>query len=65
VHASIWRFEFEINNQAATVTYRVAVLRRHNQVAEVSMSPGEGFDVTDADFTAMVLRAGERLHERD
>jgi hypothetical protein len=65
VHASIWRFEFEINNQAETVAYRVAVLRRHDQVAEVTMSPGQGFDVTDADFTAMVVRAGERLHERD
>ncbi len=65
VHALIWTFQFQINAKAQTVYYRVAVVRRHNQVAEVTMSPGEGFDVTDADFAAMVVRAGERLHELD
>jgi Sigma-70, region 4 len=61
VHGHAWTFTYEVSNTARTVTYRVGLVRRQGLVAEVTLSPTSTFDMTQEEFAAMSLRAGERL----
>jgi hypothetical protein len=61
VHGHVWTFTYQVNATAQTVRYRVGLVRRQGLVAEVTLSPTNTFDMTEAQFAAMAQRAGERL----
>ncbi|MGH3356651.1 MAG: sigma factor-like helix-turn-helix DNA-binding protein [Nocardioidaceae bacterium] len=62
MHGHVWRFEFEVD-RGNSVFYRVGLVRSGRRVAVVSMSPSERYDVAPPEFTALMLRAGQRLSE--
>jgi Sigma-70, region 4 len=61
VHGHVWTFTYQVTATAQTVRYRVGLVRRQGLVAEVTLSPTNTYDMTDQEFAAMSLRAGERL----
>lgn len=60
VQASYWRLSLDLGDGQAVV-YRTGLVRRGRAVAQVSMSPSPRYDVTGRDFTALLVRAGQRL----
>ena len=60
----VWRFEFEVDQQQS-VAYRVGLVQGGRRVALVSMSPAQGYDVTQQAFANLLTRAGYRLAEAD
>ncbi|MDO9377986.1 MAG: hypothetical protein Q7T56_03980 [Nocardioidaceae bacterium] len=55
-----WRVSFEVDADT-TVYYRVGIVRRGQDVAQVSFSPTAAYDVGQDAFEALAVRAGERL----
>ncbi|MFY0409063.1 hypothetical protein [Solicola sp. PLA-1-18] len=55
-----WRVSFEVDADT-TVYYRVGIVRRGTDVAQVSFSPTSAYDVGQDAFEALTVRAGERL----
>ena len=55
-----WRIALEVTG-GKTVYFRVAIVRRGTDVAQVTFTPSAGFDVTDKSFAALASRAGARL----
>jgi len=56
----VWRIGFEVT-KGTRVYYRMSVLRRGLDVAQVTFTPTKSFDTTQKEFTAVAARAGERL----
>ena len=59
---SSWDLETEVSDKES-VLFRLGFVRVGNMVAQVNFSPSPDDDVSKADFKALVVRAGERLHE--
>lgn len=58
--ARTWRLEFALPKDR-TLRYRMGLVRRHDRVAQVALSPTPKHDVTGRAFDRLVLRAGDRL----
>ncbi len=57
-----WELTFEISD-GETVPYRLGIVRVGARVAQLAFSGTETADMGDAAFTALLLRAGQRLTE--
>lgn len=55
-----WRIDFEVNKKDHAY-YRVAIIRRGRDVAQVTFTPSGEFDVTQKTFSVLADRAGARL----
>ncbi|MEO6606630.1 MAG: hypothetical protein ABIN55_13590 [Aeromicrobium sp.] len=55
-----WRISLEVNKNAHAY-FRVAIIRRGRDVAQVTFTPSGEFDVTQKTFTTLADRAGARL----
>ncbi|MGN6251986.1 MAG: hypothetical protein ACTHNS_09270 [Marmoricola sp.] len=60
---SLWRETVQINDQEATVGYWMGVARVGRYVAQVTLTPVDHHDVDEPAFTALVVRARDRLRE--
>ncbi len=59
----LWRLESEVSSKQ-TIDYWMGVARVGSNVAQVSFVPGDGKqDLSKAEFTALVVRARDRLFE--
>lgn len=55
-----WRVGLEIT-KGTRIYYRMSVVRRGADVAQVTFTPTKGFDITSKEFAAVAARAGSRL----
>ncbi len=55
-----WRIGLEIT-KGTRIYYRMSVVRRGADVAQVTFTPARGFDTTSKEFAAVAARAGARL----
>lgn len=62
VHGQIWEVE-QAASEDETFLFRIAVVRVGGMVAQVTFTPGEGFDVSRDAFTELAVRAGSRLRQ--
>jgi hypothetical protein len=56
----IWRFGFELSG-GPSAEFRVGLVRRGPAIAQVTLTPAGDYDLTDEQFGALLVRAGERL----
>ena len=56
----VWRIGLEVT-KGTRVYYRLSIMRRGLDVAQVTFTPVKGFDTTQKEFTAVAARAGARL----
>jgi hypothetical protein len=62
VLATRWKLLFDLN-QNRSVTYRMGLVRNGSRVAQLRFSPTGRYDIDDATFEQLLLRAGQRLGE--
>jgi DNA-directed RNA polymerase specialized sigma24 family protein len=62
ITATVWRMTFSVADDEE-VTYRVGIVVAGNRVAQVTFSPVGRFDIDQAAYEQLLLRAGERLSE--
>ncbi|MCW2750972.1 MAG: hypothetical protein JWR83_2082 [Aeromicrobium sp.] len=55
-----WRIGLEIT-KGTRIYYRMSIVRRGADVAQVTFTPARGFDTTSKEFAAVAARAGSRL----
>jgi hypothetical protein len=55
-----WRVGFEVNKKSR-VYYRMALVRRGSDVAQVTFTPAEKYDISQKAFEALANRAAQRL----
>jgi hypothetical protein len=55
-----WRIGLEIT-KGTRIYYRMSIVRRGADVAQVTFTPAQGFDTTSKEFAAVAARAGSRL----
>ena len=55
-----WRIGVEIT-KGTRIYYRMSIVRRGTDVAQVTFTPAKGFDTTSREFAAVAARAGSRL----
>jgi DNA-directed RNA polymerase specialized sigma24 family protein len=55
-----WRIGLEIT-KGSRIYYRMSIVRREADVAQVTFIPAKGFDTTSREFAAVAARAGSRL----
>ncbi|MDX6276770.1 MAG: hypothetical protein QOJ72_898 [Nocardioidaceae bacterium] len=55
-----WRIGLEIT-KGSRIHYRMSIVRRGADVAQVTFTPANGFDTTSKEFAAVAARAGSRL----
>jgi len=48
-------------SESESLTFRVALIRVGSQVAQVTFTPTQRFDLTPAEFNALVQRAALRI----
>ncbi|MGO4255732.1 hypothetical protein [Marmoricola sp. RAF53] len=60
---ALWRLENQVNQRQESVAYWTAVIRAGKNVAQVTMTPVDKYDVDKATFQALVNRARDRLFE--
>lgn len=58
-----WRLQTQVNKKNFEINYWMGVARVGSAVAQVNLTPVERYDVTRDQFTALLLRARDRLHE--
>lgn len=57
-----WRVGFELDDKKrTTIYYRTALVRRGNDVAQVTFTPAGRYDITQAEFAKVAARAATRL----
>lgn len=59
---SAWELETEVKNDSF-VRFRLGFVRVGKRVAQLTFAPAAGRDMTDAQFRALLVRAGDRLRE--
>ncbi len=59
----LWRVESQINDKQETVQWWMGIIRVGNYLAQISFAPVAPHDLTQAQFSNLVERAGERLDE--
>ncbi len=62
VLATRWKLQFDLNRNRS-VTYRMGLVRNGTRVAQLRFSPTGRYDIDDATFEQLLLRAGQRLAE--
>lgn len=60
---AMWRLENQVNQRQQSVAYWTALIQVGRQVAQVTMTPVDKYDVDRATFEALVNRARDRLFE--
>ena len=60
-----WHLESQVNKKNFEITYWMGVARVGNAVAQVTLTPVKAYDVNARQFTALVMRARDRLNEVD
>jgi hypothetical protein len=60
---AIWRLENQVNQQQQVVPFWMGVVQDGRHVAQVTLTPVGSYDVDQAAFEALVVRARDRLHE--
>jgi DNA-directed RNA polymerase specialized sigma24 family protein len=56
----VWRFRFDLAG-GPSAEFRVGLVRRGPAIAQVTLTPAGDYDLTDEQFGALLVRAGERL----
>lgn len=62
VLATRWLLQFSLDDDDS-VTYRMGLVRNGSRVAQLRFSPAGRYDIDDAAFEQLLLRAGQRLAE--
>lgn len=57
----VWRIGLEVT-KGKRVYYRMSIVRRGVDVAQVTFTPVGDYDITEKEFTTLAGRAGARLH---
>jgi len=60
---AMWRLENQVNKQQEVVPFWMGVVQRGRYVAQVNLTPVGKYDVDQATFQALVVRARDRLAE--
>jgi len=60
---ALWRLENQVNKQEDVVPFWMGVVQVGSYVAQVTLTPVGKYDVDQAAFEALVVRARDRLHE--
>lgn len=60
---ALWRLENQVNQDEDKVPFWMGVVRVGRYVAQVNLTPVQRYDVDQATFRALVVRARDRLHE--
>jgi len=61
---SSWSLATEIS-QTETIRFRLGFVTAGHRVAQLTFAPSSTQDMTDAQFRALLARAGDRLRELD
>jgi hypothetical protein len=60
---ALWRLENQVNKNEQLVPFWMGVVQVGRDVAQVNLTPVGKYDVDQATFQALVVRARDRLHE--
>jgi DNA-directed RNA polymerase specialized sigma24 family protein len=58
-----WRLESQVNKKNFEIDYWMGIARVGNAVAQVNFTPVDSYDISREQFTALLVRARDRLHE--
>ena len=58
-----WRLKTQVNKKNFEINYWMGVARVGNAVAQVNFTPVDSYDISRTQFTALLVRARDRLHE--
>jgi hypothetical protein len=59
-HGTVWRIGLEVTKKSR-IYYRVALVRRGADVAQVTFTPAGSYDISQKVFRTLAARAGQRL----
>lgn len=60
---ALWRLVNQLNKRDDTVSFWMGIIRVGSYVAQVNLTPVDRYDVSQATFRALVVRARDRLFE--
>ena len=60
-----WRLQSQVNKKQFEIDYWMGVARVGRTVSQVTLTPVGRYDITGDQFTALLVRARDRLHEVD
>lgn len=59
----LWRLESQVNKQRELIAYWTGIIRNGRNVAQVTLTPVDQYDVSPETFRALIARARDRIFE--